>query len=548
MSVHFAIALALLATALLFQNCSKVKFAGIRDQSGALVNAKVLEIPVTGESTNSYENLNLVIILDDSVSMTQEQDKVKMALNEFLAKTKNKQAITTSVYSINHQYLPSSFIKYDVNGNELPPNAPDSQVEREKQVFTLRPPIAKLISTPDTTDEKFNEEKNKFFDNINSFLTSSAQQQISYPDVAERGLCTFIRYLKDSALSKSNDKMSFLIITDEDDQTLRKEDCPNYDFITYEPMARLDYRGSLIIIDAVASGVRKSDGGQEATITGEKRSISWWCNRSSDLCPSPGEYDSCSEEVLNKIKSIPSHFQFYKINTIDSCKMKVTSGVPQLMYLYNHTVENIRDVCGGGAVKFKNGGPTYSSYQNYLAYEVGKYLEGNPTCTPMVTRLSSGLGITYYEEFTDASMAPELIRNYALNKYGDKNVAINVVVYDKDDASCSIDTGSYGLKYDNLVGSNDADLLKKSSICSAKYDAVLAETNNLINWDPDRVYDFALEAGHQVVGVELLEQSGKKTLLTEDQYLIDGNKLTLNITTLPVNSIINIYYDKIKKK
>lgn len=527
---------------LLFQNCSNVRFVAVSSKLEALMHAKILEIPVTGQVTNSYENLNLVIILDDSTSMAQEISKVKVALDEFLKKLSPQQALTTSVYGINHLYLPQKFIKYDADGNELPQNTPAQVVAKEKQVFSLLEPAAKLVTTPDTSAEEFTTGKNKFFADLNSYLEQRAIEQSYTENTNEAGLCTLVRYLHDENLSKGNDKLSFLIISDEDDSTL-KTNCVNFDYVTYEPLARLNFKGSIFNANVEVTGIRNSDGGAVLQITKEKRTLSFTCDKDLDFCRTIGQDLACSPEVINHF----SQGHFYNLATLtsmDSCKMTIETGVDQLSYLYKSMVEDITKACSG-VVKIVDGA-SHDNFKEYLSDRYGVYLNPNATCTFDVTRMNSNSDITYYQEFSDLMAAPDRIREFALNKYGSKNIAINVVIYDQSDAGCLVSAGSSGAKYAQLVKEDNA-FFKKHSICSAQYDAVLAETNNLINWDPENVYDLVVEADHEVLAVEILELSGKRTMLSENEYLINARKLSVNKDVLPMNSVINIYYDKIKR-
>lgn len=529
-----------------FQNCAKIDFQrvdGSLTQEEQDIDFKIVEIPVTGTKSDSYENLNLVILLDDSLSMSDEIEKVKKALDGFLQTVAKNQAITVSVYSITYGGIGiAKTIFYDVNGNVLPDSVKsdsDPSVASYERVFKMLPPQAQLKTKPDMEQSKFLAAKDKFFVDLSKWLETAKQSQNSNTETVERGLCALVRYIKDESLSKAGEKLSILIVSDEDDSSANNY-CSEKEVAKAQPVAQLKFQAVTANIEYVADGTKKRDGGIIENVDDNKQLFGTACNNYFQYCPMEvGIYD-CSEELKAHLQKNPKSYFMERIDKFESCKIQIFKN-QAYEYTYQAAIKSkIEDFCTKPITNVSD--VTFDNFTDYYKPKYGVY-GTDFICN--LSRLFLGVGGYPYDIMTDLTKAPDKIREFMLKKYGQGNVSVTTVVYDSDDQQCNIQVGSEGKKYLQLVQNGTQDKLwKKQSICADNYDAALAPTQHLVNWHPDLNYPLMLQETDIIEQVVLVSATGTRQVLKSDQFTIANQFITLKIDEVPMGSKVKVYLKK----
>ena len=213
----------------LYQNCSNVDFAANEDLALKYGTAEIVDTYISPKAWENRPKVNITAIIDNSNSMKPIQDKISQALSQAMDPLTDFSGNIELYTSTQEQNIDGadkiSNIKYFLDSNN----------QRQEVRPSVRPyKLQYDLSTSYTIGLNSTYEALQY--NPENFNKMKAQLALSIQDVGtngssdEQSLCSLLRAAKAKSDENNGDFNSFLIVTNEDDNTLLEKCIDNEEY------------------------------------------------------------------------------------------------------------------------------------------------------------------------------------------------------------------------------------------------------------------------------------------------------------------------------
>ncbi len=538
-----------------------------------VTNSKIL--PITG--TSSYSPFKLLLVVDNSYTMSQSQAKLSKNIDTLLLPLKGlnvdvKVITTTDEPQENNSNF--KFIKADGSFTEANFQSYTSveSLDQYKQADIVK--IEKRHQYTESQGKVFNMKTADSSATTDSTISKLKTYILSLGTDGsdnETVLCPILRHfenLKTNSFYSVNDKTAIVVLTDEDDHSVASE-CKSLFGFDYGPVSTdagsegdyFDFKVNAVDIeysyktswdDVFADGVLKLAKG-EATETATIK-ISW-----TDINQDDVTAGKCFEKSQQMVRALADRTDYrytgsgnsypikivYKNSTVSKCFISEFS---RSYYIYSNDVSYGKDFCDLSVKNEK--GQNLSEIPDALSYTTGVFSTGishysggcsethfsNPASyrrNGLSLDLSSNLVGTLSKTTTTTNLEKYLIDR--MNTLFGSNVFLSIIT-NPSSGACVLQSGqSLGTRYEGLAALNSA-AIKIFPICSDSYKDAIAATANFVTEVANQGLKMGLPA-NAVVGDVYLDL----VKLDKSKYEIVKDNITLK---LPVNvgQIVKIVY------
>lgn len=576
---YIKVAIIILVAVAYFQNCSPVNFnqkADRQDASSGLPGATEQTKLIQVQQSDSGQPFKLLMIIDDSFTMSQSQAQISANIDSLLAPLKGLDVdvkVITTTANISYASTTFEFTKTDgskvvkyASGYGDPTLLPEYLDVVNFPGFTATIDyggadgnIFQLKSSDSSaaTDNKINQLKN----HILSLGTAGSDSETVF--------CPLLRELGTNQKSffKAGDRTAVVVLSDEDDSST-SADCSmkrkvNYKIQNSAPRDYDRYSFDLKAVRATFSYKKirpavYNDGilvraYSEEVLTDGYALVDWSAANEADMTAG-----TCLAKAQNFIraKGLKKNFsdgQYmadmdFSNSVVTSCQLEnLHKDGYDSFYVYSDQSGYGTDLCN---LNNKINNYSLNQHPNVLLYRDDKFRPSgssfymkagyNNNCAKenklgqgtSSDRVMSGTAEIYLDSLSATSTKSEFdgkVLQKMQNDFG-QNYFVSFII-NPGDNSCTLKTNqSVGQRYQAAANANP-DKVKVFPICASSYQPALSEVSNFIAAGVVTVYPLNLPVGTKIISVHLI-RGGNSTQLNSSDYTIQGNEIGLKISLL----------------
>ena len=525
-----------IASTVVFQNCSKVNY-NLPDSAALKSSGKVNRvISLNSAFNNQNSDLKILIIVDDSYTMSQSQNRLSNAvdslMNPLLGRNVEFKIVSTSG-------IPSNEIDYKIDKKYL--NSGSNEITESQALASTSYSIEKIISNKvDSRHSKIaslKEYTQVQFNTIKAKVKSAILNVGVNGSDAEEGLCPVVRQLFDTTTTsffKKGDKAAIIFLTDEDDSSTfnscvskYKEQVSNNPVIYYN---YLEQRARLKLEYQVT---------RDGLVT--------WLPATWAIGLPNGQYfnagSTCNVSDVS-IATTKITQKGYIVRNVSECIYEAAQSTRYGADLGDDGTNINKNLCNSNVI-FQ--GINYSNLYSYVSATNLSAVAGScqKIIQPANTIAQTGIYTSVIAADTASSNMQDL-KSALITKsnelFGTGFIYASIIR--KSTESCALQTGqSYGRKYEDLATRLPQNSVVES-MCAADFSNVLSQISQFVVSQAEKSYVVTgLNTGEIILSVAV-KRNSQLISLTNSQYEIVGNTITLTNYTLLSGDTLEISIGK----
>ena len=525
-----------IASTVVFQNCSKVNY-NLPDSAALKSSGKVNRvISLNSAFNNQNSDLKILIIVDDSYTMSQSQNRLSNAvdslMNPLLGRNVEFKIVSTSG-------IPSNEIDYKIDKKYL--NSGSNEITESQALASTSYSIEKIISNKvDSRHSKIaslKEYTQVQFNTIKAKVKSAILNVGVNGSDAEEGLCPVVRQLFDTTTTsffKKGDKAAIIFLTDEDDSSTfnscvskYKEQVSNNPVIYYN---YLEQRARLKLEYQVT---------RDGLVT--------WLPATWAIGLPNGQYfnagSTCNVSDVS-IATTKITQKGYIVRNVSECIYEAAQSTRYGADLGDDGTNINKNLCNSNVI-FQ--GINYSNLYSYVSATNLSAVAGScqKIIQPANTIAQTGIYTSVIAADTASSNMQDL-KSALITKsnelFGTGFIYASIIR--KSTESCALQTGqSYGRKYEDLAARLPQNSVVES-MCATDFSNVLSQISQFVVSQAEKSYVVTgLNTGEIILSVAV-KRNSQLISLTNSQYEIVGNTITLTNYTLLSGDTLEISIGK----
>lgn len=529
--------IAVAVTTVVFQNCSKVNYKELTGDGKVNPNSVTKTISINPTFNSQSADLKVLLVVDDSYTMSQSQTKLSTAmdslLNPLFGRNVEYKIVSTSG-------VPSNQIDYSLDKKYY--NSLNQEISQAQANNSGSYSIETYVNNTLTTrHQKFSTLKNftqAQFDSVKTNIKKAILQVGTNGSDSEEGSCAALRQLFDSSTNrffKKGDKAAIIILTDEDDGSQFKNCVSKYqEKVSNSPTVFYNYLQQRARLQLEYQATR------DGIITWIPASWAIGLPQTSTFVASTSCTSADQQAALQKISA-----KGYTVRNVTSCVYEATQTTHYGVDLGDDGSSNL-NLCMSPV--------TYQgiSYPNLYSFVTASGLSAvNGSCERVSQSSNSIVRTDVFTSVISSDSAAHQMKDLHtafLNKtselFGQGFFVASIIR--KQNESCSLQTGqSYGLKYLDLTDKLGQNAITES-LCASNFSTVLNQISQFIIDVATNSYvipDF--KTTDKVTSVQVV-RSTQTINLTTSQYEVVGSTLTLIDFNLQQGDILKVTIESVQ--
>jgi hypothetical protein len=514
--------LAAIFIASVFQNCAKVNYqAKLAEPTTNIGKVVTKNISINPAFNPQSADMKILIVVDDSYTMSQSQTQLANALDSLLNPLQGR---NVEFKIVSTSGIPDNQIDYDISTTNL--SATTIQNTITNSINGRHSPLRSLQSYNTT---QFQTLKNQVKASILSVGTNGSN--------TEEGFCAAARQLFDNSANsffKAGDKAAVIFLTDENDassystclssykQTTSNSQVVYYNYLQKRARITLEYQ---VDRDGIISWYPVTWGIPLASVNNFASAAN--CS-SADL-----------NATLNQISTLG-----YTVRNVSTCVYETAQANYYGADLGDNGSVPTKNLCNS-TVTYNN--QTYSNFYSFVS--AAGFSAVSTTCTKQTVASNSVTAATQQVSVIESDVVANQtqdLRAALINKSNELfgTGFIFASIFRRNGESCALQSGqSYGAQYEQLTSNLGSNAVAES-LCATSFSNILSNVSTFITNVANRSYIVPNMADDESIFSVGIRRNNTLTVLTSNQFEAVGSTVTLTNFILQQGDVIEVTYGK----